>query len=476
MQEGYPLTPFPSNIGLASPAKPWKTIYRMLGMVLLLYILSQFVVVIFIGLLDADFDGFLGPSDPIMMAIGSICSLPLISFAIFLTRPKLTHVLRAYPHPHGQTQHPVGGDRFLQTQQPTVFQHHLVQRDVPLQIPETKILWTAFFSGVAISAMALFPLVLGINALSVSLALVIALPAWIVGFSTPVFAWWGFSSKHLGITTTQREGELMLIAGMLSTFPALVINSILFPAGLYEIFGLDPNLDYLLVQNLTIVISAPVGEEICKFLAVICLYKLIDSPRRGFQIGFTVGLGFAMLENLQYILISLLSDQFAAFSYSFTSIIRGIGSIPGHAIWTGLSGYSVGWFLNQKSYSKYNINQEETVQKVENWITFDANSGMQTSSAGDGNLPASYFSRILLSGKNTNFPVPKTILFGIFWAIFGHMFWNGSSFIISFLLAGYDEILIVIVELLWIVVMISLLWIVGKQVLQTALSSPIQKK
>lgn len=268
----------------------------------------------------------------------------------------------------------------------------------------------------------------------------------------------------------------MLIAGMLSTFPALVINSILFPAGLYEIFGLDPILDSLLVQNLTIVISAPVGEEICKLLAVVCLYKLIDSPRRGFQIGFTVGLGFAMLENLQYILISLLSDQFAAFTYSFTSIIRGIGSIPGHAIWTGLSGYSLGYFLQQKSSNKYQSQQPEVNQTVENWITFDADSGLQTSSAGDGNLPTSYFSRILLSGKNTNFPVPKTVVFGLFWAIFGHMFWNGSSFFISFLLSGYDEFLIIIVELLWIAVMISLLWIVGKQILQTALSSPINKK
>ena len=117
----------------------------------------------------------------------------------------------------------------------------------------------------------------------------------------------------------------MLIAGMLSTFPALLINSILFPSMLYEIVGMNPNVDSLLVQNLTIVVSAPVGEELCKLIAILCLWKLIDSPRRGFQIGFTVGLGFAMLENLQYILVNLLTDQYAAFSYSFTAILRGVG-------------------------------------------------------------------------------------------------------------------------------------------------------
>ena len=88
---------------------------------------------------------------------------------------------------------------------------------------------------------------------------------------------------------------------------------------------MNPNVDSLLVQNLTIVVSAPVGEELCKLIAILCLWKLIDSPRRGFQIGFTVGLGFAMLENLQYILVNLLTDQYAAFSYSFTAILRGVG-------------------------------------------------------------------------------------------------------------------------------------------------------
>ena len=71
MEQSYPLTPFPGDVGLASPAKPWMTIYRMLGMVLLLYILSQFVVLIFVGLLDSDFDGLIGPSDPLMAIFGS---------------------------------------------------------------------------------------------------------------------------------------------------------------------------------------------------------------------------------------------------------------------------------------------------------------------------------------------------------------------------------------------------------------------
>ena len=471
MEQTYPLTPFPGDVGLASPAKPWMTIYRMLGMVLLLYILSQFVVLIFFGLLDSDLDGLIGPSDPIMAIFGSLCSLPLIALAIYMTRPKLTHVLRSFPHPQGQYNHQIAQGKYLQTPTPTVFQHHLVMKDIPLQIPEAKVLWISFFSGVIICAMALFPLVLGFNAISIVLALIVALPAWIIGFSTPVFAWWGFSSRYLGIVTTQREGEMMLIAGMLSTFPALLINSILFPSMLYEIVGMNPNVDSLLVQNLTIVVSAPVGEELCKLIAILCLWKLIDSPRRGFQIGFTVGLGFAMLENLQYILVNLLTDQYAAFSYSFTAILRGVGSIPGHALWTGMTGYAVGWYAYRTKKTKP-FDDIEIEHNVQNWITFDSKTGQQISSAGDGSMPSSWLAKFILGNSNSSRRLPTSITGGVCLAILGHMFWNGSSFVVSFALSGVDEVFQVLGQLIWIANMVVLLWIVGKVILQTAIKSP----
>ena len=97
-------------------------------------------------------------------------------------------------------------------------------------------------------------------------------------------------------------------------------------------------------------VSAPVGEELCKAAFVLSLYKIIDSPKRGFQVGFSVGLGFALLENLIYIMSSFGTG--AAISYSMTTVMRGIGSIPGHAVWTGLSGVSIGWYLCKRRGSK----------------------------------------------------------------------------------------------------------------------------
>ena len=68
-----------------------------------------------------------------------------------------------------------------------------------------------------------------------------------------------------------------------------------------------------------------------------------------------------MLENLQYILVNLLTDQYAAFSYSFTAILI-VGSI-GHALWTGLTGYAVGWYAyRMKKIQLFNDADDHNVQ------------------------------------------------------------------------------------------------------------------
>ena len=89
-------------------------------------------------------------------------------------------------------------------------------------------------------------------------------------------------------------------------FPAIVINSFVFPV-IAGILGFDTENQELML-SLTAVISAPIGE-IGKALAVAVFVHQMNSGKRGFQIGFTVGLGFALIENLQYILLSLKQDS-----------------------------------------------------------------------------------------------------------------------------------------------------------------------
>ena len=53
-------------------------------------------------------------------------------------------------------------------------------------------------------------------------------------------------------------------------------------------------------------------------------------------------IGLAPLENILYISSAAVQGPTA---FSFTAVIRGVGSIPGHAVWTALTGASIGAWL-----------------------------------------------------------------------------------------------------------------------------------
>ena len=210
------------------------------------------------------------------------------------------------------------------------------------------------------------------------------------------------------------------------------------------------------------IVSAPVGEEICKALAVFALAGLIDSKKRGFQVGFTVGLGFALLENLQYILFSLFAGEVMAFSYGLTSVVRGIGSIPGHAMWTACSGYAIGSILEQRKQSSLipDIKELNLVNPLENDISQTSNS-------------FSHLTKDSMFSKSSDLELPTSLPVMLSIAIFGHAFWNGSSVLMAYISQRLDPVLGLIVELMWIVVLISLLWTVGRFVIAAAMEETI---
>ena len=85
-----PLSPPPAGLVLASPSSPWRTVGRMVGLVILLYLISTPIYFIFVGLLDGDFDFKPGPANPWMTMTGALCSLPLVALVLFLRRPRLS--------------------------------------------------------------------------------------------------------------------------------------------------------------------------------------------------------------------------------------------------------------------------------------------------------------------------------------------------------------------------------------------------
>jgi len=456
-----PLSPPPPGLVIASKSSPWSIIWKMLGVVILLYIIAQ----AFVGVV---FGFFIG--DAFTSIFSMFCLVPLLAVFGYIRRPKLTHIILAVPDPSGNTSHQLPNARVLKTPVPTRFSHHLIIDSPPLEMPRSSSIWLIFAITITISFCGLLPMMIFSDPLWVLLAFFVGIPAWLLGFSLPVHAWWSFSNRHFQLITKRRDGESMLIAGMLSTLPAIVINSLLFPLLLIfiGIESIDPG---SLGEFLILAVSAPVGEELCKAAFVLSLYKLIDSPKRGFQIGFSVGLGFALLENLQYILASFVSFgalEYSAISFSFTAIVRGIGSIPGHAFWTGISGVSIGWYLCRVRGGNLDGNPNE----ASNWMVYDPNTGMVISEKEKSSFMSHTISNWLDKPIARTWSLPKNPIVGISIAIIGHSFWNGSSWFVSYIFRDFDPIFGLIATLLWILVLIGGLWYIGKEILSSVKHLP----
>jgi len=453
-----PLTPVPDRLTVWRASTPWQTVRSMLGLVIVCFFISQIAVLIVAGYIDGDMNGTVGPLDPFFTFLGGICLSPFLLLFFYLRRPKLTHTVQAYPADQGAHMHALSGGMVVKSPQPTRVQHHLFRSTAPLEMPRPFHLWMLFVFGVGVSTVCLLPLtVYGANALTLMLALAVVLPAWLIGFATPVFAWWSITSRHLGIHASRRDAEWMLAAGMLSTVPAIVINSVISPI-LVALVGLDAFTAGTLGEGLILFVSAPVGEELSKALAVMALSHLIVSPKHGFYVGSTVGLGFALLENASYISMALASD-YSSITYFFTASLRGLSSIPGHAMWTGLSGYAIGCWLSRgnalPTLSGTSYLSEDADAR---WVLYDKQ-GRAVPQDSWSNMPSQAVVKLLGRHRQHAWPMPTTLGAGLGLAIAGHALWNGSSWGVGMLLSGSDTVLAVLLQLGWLAVMVFALWV-----------------
>ena len=469
-----PLTPAPPGLILAHPSTPWKVVRSMLGFVFLVLIIVQVSFVsIFAGLLDSDFDGDLGPSNPFYALFGTVCLIPCVAGFAFLRRPRLTHVIRGTESIEGRTFNMIAPYTAIQSLQPIHVDHHLVRDSTPLEMPPGKYLWWLFFGGVIISTACMLPLfIVGLNLFTGLLFGFIAIPAFVIGFSTPVFAWWSTLNAYFGLPTTRRLAEWMLIAGMVSAAPAVVINSFVSPILLSGI-GIETLDPMGIGYGMILFLSAPIGEELCKALAILALARFIDSPRRGFQIGFTVGLGFALLENSMYVLSAFFAGEDSALLFPITSLVRGIGSIPAHGLWTGISGYAIGSYLSTRytppAPPGYQVNSERTETITNEWMLLSSSGEVMKQSSTEFSEPIRV-PRWLCSSKENAFPLPKKPMYGIALAMLFHSFWNGSSWLISIVFVDAHVLLYLFFVLGWTVFLIGGLWLMTRKILPTALS------
>jgi RsiW-degrading membrane proteinase PrsW (M82 family) len=207
---------------------------------------------------------------------------------------------------------------------------------------------------------------------------------------------------------------------------------------------------------LSYAVSAPFGEELSKALAVLLLYSYIDSAKKGFYVGTTVGLGFALIENLMYIMSSLMGADGIAFA--FTSIIRGIGSVPGHAMWTGISGYGIGYYLHKKR--GFPVENQDT-----SWVLYDENTRQVVSYSNQSKAVTADLPNWWLRHVGSGWSLPKSPQFCIALAICGHSFWNGSLFLVGYIFESSHPIIFVLATLGWIVFLIFMLWYCSLRIL-----------
>ncbi len=496
IKEPVPLSEPPKNLRIARTSKPWATYLRMLGTVIPAFFLMYVLLFLVIGLVSLE---------PGIVLISGLCSAPLVFFILSLHKPRLVHVQLAVPDEMGSEAHAISAGVSLRTPMRTNFSRFLVKDDSILDVPPNRQLWGFFTAvimvGASISAL-LYSEIESLEIIAVLAFILVGIPIWFVGFSLPVLAWWGTSNKLLGLPTRRRDAEAWLMAGMASAFPAFIFNSLIAP----ELVPFDSVYwnDFSLLA-----VGAPFCEEIFKAIAVALFLPYIKGPKHGFQVGFTVGLGFALIENFQYIGLSLLGGPVGL---SFTILVRGIGSIPGHAVWTAISGTAIGWMATDKEL-KAKLSWKARSMAIS---AIDIAEGIGIDTDGDGDLSGFDGSRPtmedavnqaskeneeskpwMIIGQETDWGdlpsqgagmgdfsldyeknpntqkipgihTPRGVFPALSLSIAGHSFWNGSSFL-SFSVAenlGMGEVESTVAAFSWIIFLIFSVLFVARGVIR----------
>jgi RsiW-degrading membrane proteinase PrsW (M82 family) len=129
-----------------------------------------------------------------------------------------------------------------------------------------------------------------------------------------------------------RTRRLVVMFGMLSVIPALILELVL-----SSVVGeqLEPQLTYQGASFQAFIVAAAV-EEACKILVVYWVVwrkPEFDERMDGIVYASRAGLGFALVENVMYLL-----GQQSLQGQIVVWVERALLAVPGHAMWTGMIG------------------------------------------------------------------------------------------------------------------------------------------
>src|SRR5436190_996463 len=124
------------------------------------------------------------------------------------------------------------------------------------------------------------------------------------------------------------------IFGALSVIPAILLEMLL---SNHVGTSLDPEFTYQGSSFKAFVVAAGV-EEACKILVVYWIVwrrPEFDERMDGIVYASRAGLGFALVENVMYLLVLAPTTEAQVQMW----IMRAVLAVPGHAMWTGMIGY-----------------------------------------------------------------------------------------------------------------------------------------
>ena len=164
-----------------------------------------------------------------------------------------------------------------------------------------------------------------VDSLQLYVALSGAIPA--------VLAMWIVDRLDLKRPEPPRTRRLVAFVGMVSVVPALVLELVL-SGTVGE--ALAPEFTYEGATFKAFFVAAGI-EELCKIGVIYWIVwsrPEFDERMDGIVYACRAGLGFALVENVMYLLLvaNTLEDQLHMW------ILRAVLSVPGHAMWTGMMG------------------------------------------------------------------------------------------------------------------------------------------
>lgn len=183
----------------------------------------------------------------------------------------------------------------------------------------------------------------------------LVLGGFILCSTLPSLIWLAFLSR-----VTRKDPILLktmmltFSLGMISIVPALVINTLF---GIKMGVDLNPSdVSHLYTALVLVAVLAPFNEEFCKALGLVFVKDETETPLWGFVFGMTLGLGFALIENINYETVFLFNDFYGlafgnakpSFGWGINTFTRSVAGPLVHGVGVGLVGYAVAYGRQRK--------------------------------------------------------------------------------------------------------------------------------